>query len=148
MTQIRDAEESLVETLSYNLNWYQTKSKWNKYLHLTLQGAVILLPLVTMIIEINFHIVTLNLVLLLLVSILSAANLTLGPQQNWQRFKQAEMDLTVIKLRFDVQRSDPTLSDADRRALSLEILESAANVIKQHASKHFMDIEERLGKRL
>jgi hypothetical protein len=144
MENIEDVEERLARTIQFNAAWYQRRASRSKWIHTTLQVATVLLPLVTMLVELNFHILSLNLTLLLLVSALAAINVAVSPQQSWRRFKVAEMEITALGLTFDAERSNATLSEQQRRDLVVRTVAAAKLALRNVADQHFDELERRL----
>ena len=131
----------IAHAIEYNCNWFSNRSERYKRFHFSLQIATILLPLITMLVEVNFHIISLNLTLLLLVSALASINITLTPFQNWKRFKCAEVDFRALQLRFELETEALGEGIGIAPEVGAKYIEETRQLLQKYANDHFQELQ-------
>lgn len=138
------SDARLSAALEFNRTWFERHARRAKRVHYLLQSLTVGLPIVTMLVELNLHCLSLNLSLLFAVSLLASLNLTLAPARAWQRFKCAEIDVGALQTRFHAE-FEAALGDA---AQELSVIQKHVDLLRStlllHADEHFKELEESL----
>lgn len=132
--------DRIARAIEYNCRWFSERSERYKRVHFSLQTATILLPLITMLVELNFHIISLNLTLLLLVSALASMNIVLTPFQNWKRFKSAEIDFRALQLRFEIE-TGALREIGVPPEVGTKYVEETRQLLQRYANDHFQELQ-------
>lgn len=134
-------EASLLADISFNRQWYATRSRRHKIGHHVLQLLAIFLPWVTMLVELCMHVVSINLSLLFLVSILASLNVVLSPMQNWRRFKCAEIELGAVDLELRAALLAAGSDAIARAQVATAFVAKVREILLRYAHNHFAAME-------
>ncbi|OWQ45853.1 hypothetical protein CDL60_18560 [Roseateles noduli] len=141
------SDQRLSEAFEFNRAWFKTHAQRSKRMHFALQGLTVILPLATMLVELNLHCVSLNLTLLFAVSLLASLNLTLAPVRAWQRFKCAEIDVGAQQTLFHADLEAARGNAIEELRVIKEHVVLLRAILLRHADEHFKELEDSLKER-